>query len=158
MLPFALSRRELLSRAGVGMGMLGLTQLDIEQITAHEQIELDRRLQLYHGDRPPLHLQGRTVILVDDGLATGVTARAAIEAVTLQGPRKRVLAAPVGARETVDLLRKEVDELLCLVVSDKFRAVGQFYRAFEQTSDEEVVALLQHASKYRGRVAGAPAS
>src|SRR5207249_11220582 len=103
---------------------------------------MNRRLQLYRGDRPPLPLHDKTVILVDDGLATGVTARAAVASLRQQQPRRLVLAVPVCAPETAELLRTEVDDLVCASVPRFFRAVGLWYHNFDQTTDQEVIALL----------------
>lgn len=122
--------------------LLGITPEEIDNITARETAEMDRRLQLYRGDKPPLDLTDRTVILVDDGLATGVTARAAIQALRRQHPHRLVLAVPVCAPETARLLRGEVDDFVCLLMPEPFRAVGLWYEDFEQLTDEQVLALL----------------
>jgi predicted phosphoribosyltransferase len=129
----------------MAVDILGIPPEEIDQITARETVEMDRRLQLYRGDRPPLEAEGRTVILVDDGLATGVTARAAIQALCLRHPRRLVLAVPVCAPETADLLRGEVDDFVCLVMPDRFRAVGIWYDDFEQLTDDQVIALLDNS-------------
>ncbi len=130
--------------------MLGLSEAQIEQIAARETEEMERRMRRYHGDRPPLELQGRTVILVDDGLATGVTARSAIQAIRAQKPRQLVLAVPVSARDTAEAIRSEVDELVCLNAPLAFMAVGQWYHEFGQTSDGEVIELLERARQRGG--------
>ena len=93
--------------------------------------------------------QGRTVILVDDGLATGVTARAAVEALRRLGPRRLILAAPVCAAQTAGLIGPEVDELVCLEAPSDLGAIGFWYRDFSQTSDEEVIELLERAGRGR---------
>lgn len=127
----------------------------IDAVTAREQTELARRERLYRGDRPPLALADRTVILVDDGLATGSTMRAAVQAVRQQRPRRLVVAVPVAAAATCTELRADADEVVCTLTPEPFRAVGVWYRNFEQTSDEEVHALL--AAGRRETAHGAPA-
>jgi putative phosphoribosyl transferase len=117
----------------------------VEAIAARELKELERRETAYRGDRPPLDLRDKTVILVDDGLATGSTMRAAAHAVRRFRPRKVVVAVPVAARETCDEFRGEVDDLVCSVTPEPFYAVGLWYDSFEQTTDSEVNALLAAA-------------
>ena len=114
----------------------------IREITAREQRELERREQLYRGQKPRPELAGRNVILVDDGLATGSTMRAAIDAVRLQDPARVIVAVPTGARRTVQALAAAADRVICLQSPEPFYAVGQAYRHFDQTSDEEVRNLL----------------
>ncbi len=128
---------------------LGITEDYVERITAQEIAEVGRRLRYFRGERPEPKVGGRTAILVDDGLATGVTARAAVEALRLRGPRRLVLAAPVCAAQTAQLLSPAVDELVCLESPSDLGAIGFWYRNFEQTSDEEVVELLQRARSER---------
>ncbi|MDB5858858.1 MAG: Erythromycin esterase [Ramlibacter sp.] len=118
---------------------------DLERITRREQAELERRELLYRGDAPPLVLSGRVVVLVDDGLATGSTMRAAARAVRAKAPAWTCIAVPVGAPETCEDLRDEADEVVCPAQPIPFRAVGLWYRAFPQTSDEEVRQLLAAA-------------
>ncbi len=110
-----------------------------------EKAELARRLELFRGQRPFPDLAGKTAIVVDDGLATGATARAAIQAVQALGPARIILAVPVGARSTVSEMRQQVDELLCLEAPEYFEAVSQWYEKFPQNSDQEVIALLRDA-------------
>ena len=129
---------------------LGIPDDYVERVTAREITELERRLRYFRGERPELEVGGRTAILVDDGLATGVTARAAVEAMRLKEPRRLVLAAPVCAAQTAELIRPEVDELVCLESPSDLGAIGFWYRNFEQTSDEEVVELLERARSERG--------
>ena len=105
-------------------------------------IEIKRRRQKYLGDRSSLDLRGKTVILVDDGLATGYTSLAAIKAVREDKPEKIVLAVPVAPREAIERLKNEVDELICLETPELFFAVGQFYYDFSQTTDEQVAEIL----------------
>jgi predicted phosphoribosyltransferase len=126
---------------------LGITQLQIERVAAEERAELERRMRAFRGDRPMPDVRGRTVILVDDGLATGVSARAAIRALREMGPKRIVLAVPVCAPETAEALRPDVDELVCVQSPRDFLAVGYWYKHFDQTSDREVVDLLADARR-----------
>ena len=122
---------------------LGIEEDYLEMISGRELAEAERRLKLFRGDRPYPDLERRTAILVDDGLATGVTARAALLALRRMNPRRLVLAVPVCALQTAELLRPEADDLICLLAPANLEAVGLWYRNFEQTSDEEVVRLLE---------------
>jgi len=117
----------------------------IEAVVARERSELDRRELLYRGDRPPLSIEGRVAILVDDGLATGSTMLAAATAVRRRRPKRTVVAVPVAAAETCQAFRHEVDEVVCTVTPEPFRAVGMWYADFGQVSDAEVHALLDAA-------------
>lgn len=117
-----------------------------QQVT--EQLrEIERRRALYCGPRQPLVLENREVILVDDGLATGSTARVALQGLRKQRPRRVTLAVPVGPRETVEKLRPLVDELICLLTPEPFRAVGDHYLDFRQVSDLEVMELLSPGAR-----------
>jgi putative phosphoribosyl transferase len=107
--------------------------------------ELAERRRNYLGDRPRVPVSGRTVVLVDDGLATGTSARAAIRALRRQGAARIVVAVPVAPTDTVAEMRREADEVICLHASRDFRGVGAFYGDFHQLSDEEAVSLLQEA-------------
>jgi putative phosphoribosyl transferase len=129
---------------------LGITDEYVEQITAREVAEVNRRLRFFRGGRPEPEVGGRTAILVDDGLATGVTARAAVEALRLRKPQRLILAAPVCAAQTAELFESRVDQLVCLAAPSDLGAIGLWYRNFEQTTDEEVVELLEKARKERG--------
>ena len=129
------------------VAMLGVTPEQIQRIAAEETAELERRLQRFRRDRPLPELRGRTVILVDDGLATGVSAAAAIRALQRFQPAQIILAVPVCAPETAEALRAEVDELICVQAPANFLAVGYWYRNFDQTTDEEVVELLDRAAR-----------
>lgn len=124
---------------------LGISRGELDEVVADETVEMERRLLAYRGSPLPPDVAGRVVILVDDGLATGATARAAIRALRAQGPERIVLAVPVCAPESAELLRAEADDVLCAEAPDDFRAVGLWYDDFRQTSDDEVLALLREA-------------
>ena len=126
---------------------MDVTPEAVARVVEREQAELARREQLYRGDRPRLDVRGRTVIVVDDGLATGSTMRAAVMAIRQQGPAHLAIAVPVGAPQTCRSLRKEADELVCPAMPDPFRAVGLWYRDFPQASDQEVHELLDEARR-----------
>ena len=129
---------------------VGISRDDyVEQITAQELAEVRRRLRYFRGEARD-EVVGRTAILVDDGLATGVTARAAVQALRLRKPGRLVLAAPVCAAQTAALFKRAVDELVCLETPSDLGAIGFWYRNFEQTSDEEVVELLERARRRTG--------
>ena len=116
---------------------------EIDRVAADELRELERRERLYRGARPPLEVRDRIVIVVDDGLATGSTMRAAVKALRQKGPKQIVVAAPVGARETCDSFKDEVDVVcVCALTPEPFQAVGLWYANFEQTTDDEVRKLL----------------
>ncbi len=121
----------------------------IEQITEREQRELARREQLYRDDRPPPPVRDRTVVLVDDGLATGATMLAASHALHPAGAHRIIIAVPVAAPQTCRDLRKEVDEIICLATPHPFGAVGIWYEDFSQTTDEDVRHLLQAAAEQK---------
>jgi putative phosphoribosyl transferase len=121
----------------------------VEQIARAEEQELERREGAYRGGRPALALEDRIVILVDDGLATGSTMRAAVVAVRRQLPSQIVVAAPVGARQACGALDQVADEVVCPMTPEPFRAVGLWYQNFEQTTDEEVRWLLAAAAAQR---------
>jgi putative phosphoribosyl transferase len=124
---------------------LRISEAVIDAVAKREGKELDRRQQAYRGDRPPPAVQGRCVILVDDGLATGATMRTAIKALRQQQPSRVVVAVPVAPTETIEVLQNEADEVICLATPEPFFAIGRFYRDFPQTSDEEVKDLLARA-------------
>lgn len=129
---------------------LELSDAVVEAAVRREQVELQRRERDYRGDRPPPDIRGRTVILVDDGLATGSTMRAAVTALRSRAPGPLVVAVPVGAAETCRSLAEQADEVLCLATPEPFRAVGLWYHDFAQTSDEEVRDLLRRAGQRGG--------
>jgi putative phosphoribosyl transferase len=121
---------------------LGIPSVIIDQVAAEEERELARREWEYRDDRPPPNVAGRIVILVDDGLATGTTMRAAIAALRHLGPARIVVAVPVGAAETCKVMNEIADDVLCVCRPEQFSAVGLWYEDFAQTTDEEVRALL----------------
>lgn len=121
---------------------INISESAIEAATRREELELVRREEAYRGNRPRLDVKGLTVILVDDGLATGSTMRAAVTALRRQGPRRLVVAVPTAAPDTCDEFRAEVDEILCGMTPTPFYAVGYWYDDFSQTTDEEVQRLL----------------
>jgi predicted phosphoribosyltransferase len=120
----------------------------IDTVSVEEKRELTRRETDYRGGRPPPDVRGRTVILVDDGLATGSTMRAAVAALRQQGPARIVVAVPVGAPDTCAELEREADEVVCAQMPQPFYAVGVWYEDFTQTSDEEVRDLLARAANF----------
>lgn len=128
---------------------LGIEASELEEIIEQEQQEVKRRQKLYGQDEDFPNIKGKTVILVDDGIATGITTRAAIQAIKHLKPSKLVLAVPVGPRETVNSLSKLVDDLICLEMPVDFYAVSAFYLSFPQVSDEEVISLLKKAKEER---------
>lgn len=122
---------------------LGITELIIERVAAREQRELERRERLFRGERAPVPVEQRSVILVDDGLATGATMRAAAVSLRKRQPREIIAAVPVGAPSSCAQLLQVVDRLICLAQPEPFYGVGLWYREFAQTSDEEVRRLLE---------------
>ncbi|WP_326733541.1 phosphoribosyltransferase [Streptomyces sp. NBC_01022] len=124
----------------------GVSPADVAAVEGAEEAELLRRARAFRGDRPRIPLTGRTVIVVDDGIATGATALAACAVARAQGAARVVLAVPVGPPDAAERLRGEVDELVCLSTPQGFSAVGEWYRDFGQTPDEEVVSLLARAA------------
>jgi putative phosphoribosyl transferase len=127
----------------------------IERVAKEETEEIERRLLILRGDRPEPEVEGRTAVLVDDGLATGVTARAAVEALRRRNPGRLVLAVPVCAARSVKLLRSEVDELVCLEAPSNLMAISLWYQDFYQVEDEQVVELLERARRERKERGGA---
>ena len=122
--------------------MLDVTDAYIEEVTRKELAELERRLRRFRGDRPPPRIEDRSVILVDDGLATGVTALASLTALRLQHPRRLVFGAPVCSAEGAQAVARQADDVICVAVPDRFFGVGAWYHDFTQTTDEEVMELL----------------
>ncbi|HEX9776192.1 MAG TPA: phosphoribosyltransferase [Actinomycetota bacterium] len=134
---------------------LGVSEAQIEEIVNRERAEVERRLARYRGDRQAVPVEGRTVIVVDDGIATGSTARAAVEVLRHRGARRVVLAVPVAPSRGVESLTRAADEFVVLEAPTAFFAVGQFYTDFAQTSDEEVTALLAGSAAPAPVVGGA---
>ena len=130
----------------------GVSNATIEAVAEREAAEILRRERAYRGDRPATELRGRTVILVDDGLATGASMRAAAAAVRSRGPSRVVVAIPAAAPNTCEVLRAEVDEVVCLMTPEPFSAVGLWYEDFSQTNDEEVRELLARAAEATSRI------
>jgi predicted phosphoribosyltransferase len=125
---------------------MGLTQQIIGDVVERERLELDRRERLYRRARPPVDLRGKTVVVVDDGIATGSTVRAALQSLAKRGVARRIVACPVAAAETVHGLQDEADLVICLSTPTYFAAVGAWYDDFSPVSDEEVRRLLAKAS------------
>jgi predicted phosphoribosyltransferase len=125
---------------------LGIPDHVIDAVTARERQELARRKRLYRGGRPPSDISGRTVILVDDGLATGATMQAAIEALQQQNPIRIVVAVPTASPDTCEEMKAKADDVICAITPEPFEAVGRWYQDFSQTTDEEVGALLARTS------------
>jgi putative phosphoribosyl transferase len=126
---------------------VGISDEQIDQITTRVKKELVRRENLYRGERAPLKLEGLTVLLVDDGIATGSSMRAAIKALRQMKAARFVVAIPVAPRSTCNRLKNEVDELICVYAPEHFYAIGQFYEDFSQTADEEVTELLRQSAE-----------
>lgn len=124
---------------------LGIEGDVLEALVAQEEAELRRRVEAYRGNRPAISPQGRTAIVVDDGVATGVTDTAALRAIRRRGPRRLVLAVPVCAPDSAARLRAEADELVCLIEPEQLYGVGQWYGDFSQVPDTEVLAALRRA-------------
>jgi len=130
--------------------MLGIPPQAIDAVARDEQRELERRQQAYLEGRDPIALEGKIVLLVDDGLATGSTMKAAVQAVRHRNPARVVVAVPVGARDTCGEISQVADEVVCARMPEPFSAVGQWYTNFDQTTDEEVMHLMhEHASAMR---------
>ena len=128
---------------------LGVTPEMLELVTAQERQELERRERLYRGDRPPVEVAGQTLLLVDDGLATGASMRAAVQALRPHRPSSMVVAVPVGARDTCRKMALEVEEIVCGRCPKDLSAIGMWYGDFSQTSDEEVAELMGHLDHQR---------
>ncbi len=128
---------------------LDISPAMLDRVLQRERQELARREQIYRNNRPFPSLEGRTVILTDDGIATGATIHAAIMALRQSHPARIILAIPVAASATIDAMYAEVEEMVCLLMPNSFQSVGMWYEAFPQTSDEEVRALLKRAQESR---------
>ena len=126
---------------------VGISKADIERVTAMEKRELERREHIFRAGRPPLRAEGLTVILVDDGIATGSSVRAAINALRAMKPAFLVVAVPVAPHSTIQRLGGLVDEFICLDAPESFYGVGEFYFDFSQVTDQEVKSLLDRAEQ-----------
>jgi putative phosphoribosyl transferase len=133
----------------------GVTEDDMAEVETRERAAVERRARLFRGERPGVSLSGRTAIIVDDGLATGGTARAAIQVARAHGAEHVVLAVPVAPPDAVDALNNEADEVVCLESPEPFWAIGAWYADFSQTQDREVMELLDEARDARAAAAGA---
>jgi putative phosphoribosyl transferase len=133
------------------MSVLNIPAEVLAEVTAREQLELERRERIYRGDRPAPQVRDRTVILVDDGLATGATMQAAVKALRRQEPARIVVAVPTGAPETCEQLRAVADDVVCATAPQPFISVSLWYDDFAQTSDEEVAQLLEQAHRMPDR-------
>lgn len=129
------------------LGSLRVSEQYVQDEVTQQVEEIHRRMRLYRGDRPPPELQGTSAIVVDDGIATGSTMIVALRAVRAMRPARVVAAIPVAPPEGVPRLREEADDVICLATPPMFYAVGQFYEDFGQTTDEEVIALLQRRER-----------
>jgi putative phosphoribosyl transferase len=134
---------------------VGMTNAMLDATLARESAELRRRVERYRGGRPPVPVSGRTVVVLDDGLATGMTDLAAVRALRNRGARRIVVAVPVGSREAVAMLAEEADRVVCLIVPERLHGVGMWYRDFASISDEEVLALLAEAAANEAAAQGA---
>ncbi|HEY7406836.1 MAG TPA: phosphoribosyltransferase [Gemmatimonadaceae bacterium] len=140
------------------IGELRISRDAVERVIAMERAELARREELFRGSRPPVDVSGRTIILVDDGLATGSTVQAAIAALRKEGPASVIVAAPVGSREACGAIGAVTDGCLCAMIPDRFYAVGLWYEDFSETTDAEVRQLLSRAEELDGAVSVATSS
>jgi putative phosphoribosyl transferase len=129
---------------------LGVAQSYLDGEIARQAAEIERRRRVYFKGRAPVTVAGRVALVVDDGIATGATMRAALRAIRRRSPAKLVLAVPVAPPHTIDALRPEVDEIVCLATPEQFFAIGQFYADFRQLDDEDVVTLLDRAHQRGG--------
>ncbi len=141
--PEIVRNEDILYRSGLGAD-------EIDRLAKAQLEEIARRKVLYVGDRPSVEITGRTAIVVDDGIATGATMRAALKAIRRKAPHRLVLAVPVAPSDTLALLSREVDDVICLAKPDPFIAVGAHYADFPQVSDEEVVRIMDDQAEAAG--------
>lgn len=127
---------------------LGLSQATIDTVAEQEAKELERREGQYRGNRPAPDIHDRTILLIDDGLATGASMLAAVHGLRTQNPARIVVAVPAAAPQAIELLRSEVDEVICVIAPYNFKGVGNWYKDFSQTTDEEVKLLLNDANDH----------
>ena len=130
--------------------MLGVQAAEFQALCQRELAEIERRRKRYMEDKAPISAKGRIAIVIDDGIATGATMRAALQATRMRGPKKLILAVPVAPAEVLEELRNDADEIVCLESPDKFGAVGLFYEDFEQTTDDELAAILSQVTAKLG--------
>ena len=135
-------RQPLVVRNETVIKLGGISDEDFAEVSDQELVEIERRRKLYLGDRPHPDLAGRTVIIIDDGVATGATTRAALRAIRARKPRKLILAVPVAPTPSLTELREDADEVVCLEDYEDFGAIGYYYEDFRQVSDTEVIDLL----------------
>jgi predicted phosphoribosyltransferase len=122
--------------------LAGVDERDFQAVCEREFAEIERRRRLYLGSRARLGVKDRVAIVIDDGIATGATTRAALRAIRMRQPKKLILAVPVGPTDTIEAMREEADEVLCLGIYEVFGAIGEFYDDFRQITDEEVITIL----------------
>ena len=122
--------------------LAGEDERDFQAVCEREFAEIERRRRLYLGGRARLGVKDRVAIVIDDGIATGATTRAALRAIRMRQPKKLILAVPVGPTDTIEAIREEADEVLCLGIYEVFGAIGEFYDDFRQITDEEVITIL----------------
>ena len=122
--------------------LAGVDERDFQAVCEREFAEIERRRRLYLGGRARLGIKDRVAIVIDDGIATGATTRAALRAIRMRQPKKLILAVPVGPTDTIEAMREEADEVLCLGIYEVFGAIGEFYDDFRQITDEEVITIL----------------
>ena len=135
---------------------LNISSRIIDAVAKREEMEMKRRESIYRHGKSKLDVKGKIIILVDDGLATGSTMRAAITALQKQNPQRLIAAVPVASPSTCELLSKDIDEMICLTTPEPFHAVGDWYDDFSQTTDEEVRTLLAEANQGRSTLLGSP--
>jgi len=130
--------------------MLGVQAAEFQTLCQRELAEIERRRKRYMEDKAPISAKGRIAIVIDDGIATGATMRAALQAARMRGPKKLILAVPVAPADVLEELRNDADEIVCLESPDQFEAVGLFYEDFEQTTDDELSAILSQVTAKLG--------
>jgi predicted phosphoribosyltransferase len=138
--------------------LAGIDDSDFKSVCDSELAEIERRRQSYLGDRERVDVSGRTVIVIDDGVATGATTRAALRATRMRNPKRLVLAVPVAPTESLAAMREEADEVVCLEDHEFFGAIGFYYRDFRQVSDEEVIEMLGRYPVQKTQEARPPAA
>ena len=127
---------------------LHITKEYLDKTVTQGKKEAQRRLKAYRQNRASLNLKNKTIIVIDDGIATGLTMRAAIESIKAKNPAKIIIVVPVSAKDSLEIIKKEVDDIICLDTPEYFGAVGAFYRDFGQTTDEEVIELMEKSKNF----------